>query len=79
MPKVKIYSTPTCVYCRMEKEWLKKNNIAYEDINVAADQRAAMEMIQKSGQMGTPVTEIDGTIIVGFDRERLKKMLKIKD
>ena len=79
MPKIKIYSTPTCVYCRMEKEWLKKNNIPYEDINVAADPQAAAEMIEKSGQMGTPVTDIDGLIIIGFDKERLKKALKVKD
>ncbi|HJW97437.1 MAG TPA: glutaredoxin domain-containing protein [archaeon] len=77
-PKVKVYSTPTCPYCYMAKDFLKENGIAFEDINVAEDHAAAHEMIEKSGQMGVPVIDINGTIIVGFDREAVKKALGIK-
>lgn len=76
--KVKVYSTPTCPYCKQAKEFLKQNNIEYEDINVAADQKAADDMVQKSGQMGVPVLDVHGTIIVGFDKEAIKKALKLK-
>jgi len=74
-PKVKVYSTSTCPYCVMEKEWLKQNNIEFEDINVGEDKEAAKEMVEKSGQMGVPVTEINGEWILGFDKEKLKKAL----
>lgn len=77
MPKVTIYSTPTCHFCHMTKEFLKEKNIPFEDINVAYDQKRAQEMIEKSGQMGVPVIDIDGKIIIGFDKEALKKALKI--
>jgi glutaredoxin-like YruB-family protein len=79
-PKVKVFSTPTCPYCHQAKEYLKEHNIKYEDIDVSKDQAAANEMIEKSGQMGVPVIIIDNkTVIVGFDRDALKKALKIKD
>jgi glutaredoxin 3 len=77
-PKVKVYSTPTCPYCYMAKDFLKENNIPFEDINVAEDHKAAHAMVEKSGQMGVPVIEIDGKMIVGFDREAIKKALGIK-
>jgi glutaredoxin-like YruB-family protein len=76
--KVKVYSTPTCPYCKQAKEFLKQNGIEYDDIDVAADQKAADEMVQKSGQMGVPVLDVDGTIIVGFDKEAIKRALKLK-
>ncbi len=75
MPKVKIYSTPTCPYCMKAKEFFKENNIEFENIDVAGNQEAANEMIEKSGQMGVPVIEIDGTIIVGFDQPKVKQAL----
>ncbi len=75
--KVKIYTTPTCPYCNMAKHYLKDNKIEYEEKNVAADRAAAEEMIHKSGQMGVPVIEIDGKIIVGFDKEAIDKALKL--
>ena len=78
MAKVKVYSTPTCPYCEMAKEFLKENNVEFEDINVATDEKAAREMIEKSGQMGVPVIEINGTIIVGFDEEKIKNALGLK-
>ncbi len=75
--KVKIYSTPTCPYCRQVKDFLKQNKVEYSDVDVSKDQKAANEMIEKSGQMGVPVIEINGDIIVGFDRPRIKKALGI--
>ena len=73
--KVKIYSTPACPYCIRAKQFLKENNVIFEDIDVSTNQQAAEEMIQKSGQMGVPVLDIDGEIIVGFDKERVKQAL----
>lgn len=75
---VKIYSTPTCVYCRMAKDFFKKNNVAYEEYNVAEDMKAREEMVQKSHQLGVPVIDINGEIIVGFDREHLVRLLAAK-
>ena len=76
---VKIFSTPTCVYCITLKKFLKEHNIEYEDIDVGQDKDALKEMIEKSGQMGVPVTEIDGQIIVGFNKEKISELLKIKE
>jgi glutaredoxin-like YruB-family protein len=75
---VKVYSTPTCPWCKKLKAWLSENKIDFDDINVASDQEAAKEMVEKSGQMGVPVTDIDGTIITGFDQDALKKALKME-
>ena len=74
---VKIYTTPICVYCKMAKEFFKKNNVAYEEIDVTTDDALVEEMVQKSHQMGVPVIEINGEIFVGFDREGMAKALKI--
>ena len=76
--KVKIYTTPTCSWCARTKEFFREHKVKYEEVNVAVDEKAAEEMIDKSGQMGVPVTEIDGQIIVGFDEPKLKKTLNIK-
>jgi len=75
--KVKVYSTPSCFFCKLLKEFLKENKIKFEEVNVQEDQEAAMEMIQKTGQTGVPVTEIDGKIIIGFDEEKLREALKL--
>lgn len=72
-----IYSTPYCVYCKMAKDFFKKNNIAYVEHDVAADSKARDEMLTKSGQMGVPVIEIAGKIIIGFDQTRIKEALGI--
>ena len=77
--KVKVYSTPTCPYCVQLKGFLKEKNIEFEDINVAEDQEAAKEMIEKSGQMGVPVSDINGTIIVGFDRPKIEEALGLNE
>jgi len=76
---VKVYSTPTCPYCVTLKEFLKEHNVEFEDIDVSSDREAAEEMIKKSGQMGVPVADINGEIVVGFDKERIKSLLKITD
>jgi len=75
MSKVTIYSTPTCVYCRMAKDFFQKNSIAYEEHNVASDLQAREEMFSKSHQMGVPVIDVDGQIIVGFDKKTLEDLL----
>ena len=75
---VKIYTTPSCVFCKMSKEYFEANNIQYQEFNVAADIRARDEMIQKTGQFGVPVTEIDGKIVIGFDRPRLAELLGLQ-
>lgn len=72
---IKIYSTPSCVYCRMAKEYFKKNNISYEEKDVQGDMAAREEMIEKSHQMGVPVIDIDGRIIVGFNRPEIDQIL----
>ncbi len=69
---VTIYSTPSCHFCNLAKEFFKKNDVAYTEINVAADKEKAREMVAKTKQMGVPVIEIDSETIIGFDEERLK-------
>ena len=76
--KVKVYSTPACSICNGLKGWLKQNKIEFEDVDVSKDDKAAEEMVEKSGQMSAPVTEIDGKFVAGFDIKKLKELLKIK-
>ncbi|KKR10446.1 MAG: Glutaredoxin-like protein, YruB-family [Parcubacteria group bacterium GW2011_GWA2_39_18] len=76
--KVKIYSTPSCVYCKMAKEFFAQSNVEFEDVNVGVDQEAAQDMIKKSGQMGVPVIEINGQMVIGFDKERIMELLNLK-
>ncbi|MBU0503620.1 MAG: glutaredoxin domain-containing protein [Candidatus Omnitrophota bacterium] len=75
--KITVYSTPTCPYCIRVKQFLKDNNISFEHHDVSVDQEKAEEMIKKSGQMGVPVLDIEGEIIIGFDKERIKELLGI--
>lgn len=74
---VTVYSTPTCPFCIRAKQFLKDNNIQFQDIDVSTDQAKAQEMIARSGQMGVPVLDIDGTVVVGFDKDKIKEALKI--
>ncbi|MCR4334687.1 MAG: glutathione S-transferase N-terminal domain-containing protein [Patescibacteria group bacterium] len=78
MKNVTIYSTPTCTYCNQAKEFFKTNNIQYTEYNVGEDTEKRKEMIEKSGQMGVPVIDIDGDITIGFDKEKLSTTLGIK-
>jgi len=73
--KVTVYSTSTCPFCIRAKQFLKENSIKFEDIDVSENQEKAQEMIKRSGQMGVPVLDIDGEIIVGFDKEKIKETL----
>jgi len=71
--KTEIYTTPTCPYCAMTKELLDKQNISYVEHDVSVDEEARHKMVQKSGQLGVPVTVINGELIIGFDRKSLKE------
>ena len=78
MAKVIVYSTPTCPFCIRAKKFLKDNNVDFEDIDVSSNEEKVDEMVKKSGQMGVPVVDIDGTVIVGFDRDRIAGILGIQ-
>jgi glutaredoxin 3 len=75
---VKIYSTPSCVYCKMAKEYFNKNGVKYVEFNVASDLKARQEMFDASHQMGVPVIDVDGKIVVGFNQEVLEEALNLK-
>lgn len=75
MKKVTIYSTPTCHFCHMAKEFFKENNIAYTDYDVASNMEKRKEMVEKSGQMGVPVIQIENDLIVGFNKPKLVELL----
>ena len=77
MKEITIYSTPACVYCNMAKSFFKANNITYSEHNVATDLAKRKEMIDKTGQMGVPVIDVGGEIIVGFNEEKIKSALGI--
>jgi len=80
MLKVKIYTSPTCGYCDMAKDWMKEKKIEYEEVDVAKDPKAGQELVKISGQMGVPVIIIEKgekkSIIVGFDQGKLEEILK---
>lgn len=78
MPSVKIYSTPWCSFCKMAKKYFDENRVKYQEFDVAGDEGARDEMIKKTGQLGVPVIEVDGKIVIGFDREHLAELLGIK-
>ncbi len=78
MANVKVYSTPTCPYCKMVEQYLEENNVVFEKADVSTSQSAAQEMIAKSKQMGVPVVDIDGKIVIGFDRAKIKSLLGLK-
>jgi glutaredoxin 3 len=78
MKEVTIYSTPSCVYCNMAKNFFKANNVGYTEHNVATDLAKRKEMIDKTGQMGVPVIDIGGNIVIGFDEGQIKTSLGLK-
>ncbi len=77
-PGITLYTTPSCPYCHVTKEFLKKHKFPYKEIDVSKNNAAAREMIQKSGQVGVPVIDIKGQIIIGFDQPALERILKGK-
>jgi glutaredoxin 3 len=75
MPKIIVYSTPTCPYCNLVKDYLNQRGVEFEEKDVSKDREAAREMIKRSGEMGVPQVEINGKIIVGFNRDAIDKEL----
>ncbi len=76
---VQIYTTPTCHFCQMSKEFFQANGVQYTEHNVAADAAKRQEMIDKSGQMGVPVIYVDNDMVIGFDKKRLSELLGIAE
>lgn len=74
-PRVILFTTPSCSYCRTAKKYLRQRGIRFKDVDVSKDQRAAKDMVRKSGQQGVPVIDIGGKVIVGFDRPKIDKYL----
>jgi len=72
---VTIYSTPTCPYCRQAKDYLTGKGVTFTDLDVATDLEARNAMVKRSGQLGVPVIEVDGQVVVGFNRGRLDELL----
>lgn len=79
MPKIRIFTSVSCPYCFTLKEFLKENNIEFEEVDVSKDKKAREEMIKKTGRLEVPIVEIDGQIVVGFDKEKISKLLNIKE
>jgi glutaredoxin-like YruB-family protein len=77
-PKVIIFTTPTCTYCNMTKKYLREKGIRFKEVDVSRDPAAARDMVRRSGQMGVPVLDIGGKIVVGFDRPKINQYLGIK-
>lgn len=77
-PRVIVFSTPTCSFCNAAKQYFRQKGIKYSDIDVSRDQAAARDMMRRTGQMGVPVIDIGGKIVVGFDRARINQLLGIK-
>ena len=78
MPEVTVYTTTTCPWCHKAMDFLKENKIKFTEVNVQENPDRANEVIEKSGQMGVPVIDIDNQIIIGYNETALKKLLKIK-
>jgi glutaredoxin 3 len=72
---VTVYSTPTCPYCHQAKKYLTDKGVSFVDKDVATDLQARDEMVRKSGQLGVPVLDVDGNLIVGFNRQKLEELL----
>ncbi len=77
--KVEIYSTPTCHFCHMAKEWLTAKNIPFVDYNVAESSDKRKEMVEMTGQLGVPVIKIEDNVMVGFNQEMMAKLLEVAE
>ncbi len=77
-PRVIIFTTPTCTYCRAAKRYLRQRGIRFKDVDVSRDPAAARDMVRRSGQSGVPVLDIGGKIVVGFNREKIDRLLGLK-
>ncbi|MGM0587318.1 MAG: glutaredoxin domain-containing protein [Bacteroidota bacterium] len=76
-PKVTVYTTPSCPYCNMVKDYLSNNDINFTEVDVASDQQAAQELVQRTGQQGVPQTEINGSFVIGYDTRELDRLLNL--
>ena len=76
--KIKIYTTKTCPWCEKTKKFLKSKKVKFKEADISKNSAARREMIKKSGQLGVPVIEINGKIIVGFDQKAIEKALSKK-
>lgn len=77
-PRVILFTTPSCSYCRMAKKYLREQGIKFKDVDVSRDQTAARDMVKSSGQQGVPVLDIGGKIVVGFDRLKIDHYLGLR-
>ena len=75
---IEIYTTPSCAYCHMAKEYFKSKGLAYEEYDVMKDVQKRQEMITETGQMGVPVIKINGKIVIGFNKGKINELLEIK-
>ena len=78
-PNVIVFSTPTCGYCNMAKRYFRQHNIHFRDVDVSRDAAAARDLVRRSGQMGVPVIEIGGKLVIGFDKPKINQLLGIKE
>lgn len=76
--RVTVYTTPTCTWCTTIKTYLKEKNIRFTEVDVASNPSKAEEMVKKSGQQGVPQTDINGQVVVGFDKNRINQLLEIQ-
>jgi len=79
MSEVKVYTTPTCPYCEVLKQFLREKGVDFEAIDVSQDDKAQKYIVEKAGKLEVPIIEIDDKIIVGFDKEKIVKFLNLKD
>ena len=77
--RVIVFSTPTCSYCNMAKQYFRRNKIRFKDVDVSRDEAAARDLVRRTGQMGVPVIDINGKLIVGFDKPQINRLLDIKE
>jgi glutaredoxin 3 len=78
-PRVIIFTTPTCSYCNLAKQYFRRNNIRFRDVDISKDAAAARDVVRRSGQMGVPVIDIGGKIIVGFDKPKINQLLGLSN
>lgn len=76
-PRVILFTTPSCTYCRLAKQYLRQRGVRFKDVDVSRDAAAARDMVRRSGQQGVPVIDIGGKIVVGFDRPKIDRLLGI--
>ncbi len=77
-PRVIVFTTPTCTYCRAVKRYLREHKIKFKDVDISRDERAARDVMRRTGQMGVPVLDIGGKIVIGFDRAKIDRLLGLR-